>query len=177
MSHNFGPASIDETIVHGAGRPEPGSIQDWIRFMQANGIRRVCCLLSKAQLDDYYPGDLLEAYREAFGEGQVCPAPIEEYHLASLALLQETILPFLVASVQLEQKVVVHCYSGKGRSGHVLAAWLVYGRQLGIDAAVRAVQAVPGVRREPREAIGKHATAAEFNQLFNAIAQLPPPLA
>jgi hypothetical protein len=58
--HNFGPACADETIVYGASRPEPGSIQEWIHFMQAQGARRVCCLLSQAQLKDYTT-DLLEA--------------------------------------------------------------------------------------------------------------------
>jgi protein-tyrosine phosphatase len=174
--HNFGPASNDETIVYGASRPEPGSIQDWIHFMQTQGIRRVCCLLSQAQLK-VYTTDLLTAYRAAFGAGQVCAAPIEDFHLATLDLLQETILPFLVESARLEQQVVVHCYSGKGRTGHVLAAWLEYGRRLGIDQALRAVQAVPGVERKPLEAVGVTTTRAEFYQRFQAIAQLASPFA
>jgi hypothetical protein len=106
--HNFGPACADETIVYGASRPELGSIQDWIHFIQAQGIRRVCCLLSQGQPKDYTT-DLLGAYRGAFGAGQVCAAPIEDFYLATLDLLQETILPFLVESARLEQQVVVHC--------------------------------------------------------------------
>jgi protein-tyrosine phosphatase len=179
MPHNFGPASIDETIVYGASRPgysspsvQSDEVQDWIQFMKENGIQRVCCLLEEEQLA-YYPCGLLQAYRDAFGEEQVCHAPVRDYRLCSLALLEQIVLPFLAESVRLEQKVVVHCSGGVGRSGHVLVAWLVYGRKQGIDEAVRAVQTVPGVSRNPREAVGIYSTAADFEQLFNEIVGLP----
>jgi protein-tyrosine phosphatase len=177
--YNFGPASIDETIVYGASRPGYPShyvhselIQDWIQFMNENTIQRVCCLLPKEQLD-YYPSGLLQAYREAFGEEHICSAPILDRHLSSLSLLEKKILPFLVQSVQMEQKVVVHCSGGMGRTGHVLAAWLVYGRKQDINEALRAVQSVPDVSRNPRESIGRHATDAQFDKLFNALQWLP----
>ena len=83
----FAPARPEERIVYGAQRPgyssqsvDASHVSDWISFVHKNGVRRVCCLLPDNQLA-YYSVDLLKAYCEAFGESNVCHAPIEDYHL------------------------------------------------------------------------------------------------
>ncbi|MBI3301341.1 MAG: hypothetical protein HYZ72_04590 [Deltaproteobacteria bacterium] len=48
-----------------------------------------------------------------------------------------------------EEPVVVHCYGGRGRAGHVLSAWLVFGRGFPIADAVVAVKEMG---RNPHEA-------------------------
>jgi hypothetical protein len=55
----FGPAAPDEPIVFGAAGPgaEP---QDWLTFMQAQGMRRVCCLLPQSP----------DIYASTFGVGR-----------------------------------------------------------------------------------------------------------
>lgn len=156
---NFGPAGADEEIVFGAQRPGYPSesavnmdrVQEWVTFMQAQGIKRLCCLLSQKQLN-YYSGDLLDAYRSAFGAGNVCWAPIEDFHLVNPDMLHQTILPFLAEADAHRERVVVHCSFGSGRTGHVLAAWLVSGRHLPVAEALAQVEATG---RNPYEASGR----------------------
>jgi protein-tyrosine phosphatase len=154
--YKFGPARQGEQIVYGAERPGysgtsvgQAEIQKWITFMKQNRIRRVCCLLSDSQLA-YYCTDLLSEYRQAFGPNNVCHAEIEDYHLCDKQTLATKILPFLAESDSDKTQVVVHCSGGSGRTGHVLAAWLVRHRGLSAEAALSAVQSTG---RNPREAV------------------------
>lgn len=131
-------------------------VDDWIRFMKQRGISRVCCLLWPDQLA-YYPQDLLEQYRKAFGEQNVRSTPVKDYHLCNAATLEEKILPFLFESDANAARVLVHCSGGSGRTGHVLAAWLVRGRGLTVGSAI---QAVIASGRNPRESV-QHGNATE----------------
>jgi protein-tyrosine phosphatase len=146
VTYNFGPAAAAEQCVFGAARPGRGfemgkipdrAVRDWIDFMRSRGIERVCCLLED-QLREY-ESDLLQCYRQEFGAVNVCSAPITDFTLASPEQLIGTILPFLAESAASGRRVVVHCAAGMGRTGHVLAAWLVYGRGMSNQAAIRAV--------------------------------------
>ena len=138
--HKFSAASELEPIVFGASRPgySAQNVSDWVNFMKSRGIGRVCCLLADPQLAHY--SDLLGVYRQAFGIERVCWAPIEDFQLADRETLIQRILPFLAAADQLGEKVVVHCSGGIGRTGQVLAAWLVSGRGLSNSAAIAATR-------------------------------------
>jgi protein-tyrosine phosphatase len=141
----FSAAGDEEAHVFGAQRPGYNStapisdaeVTSWIEWMQRKGVKRVCCLLED-QLS-LYESDLLEAYKYSFGEQAVCWAPIKDFCLADETLLVETALPFLSDSVRRGEPVVAHCSGGIGRTGHVLAAWLVYGRSMTNDGAIDAV--------------------------------------
>lgn len=150
--HKFrlGPASREEPIVFGAQGPaySPLRISEWIAYMKTQGVKRICCLLHQEQLKAYKE-DLLIAYGREFGEENVCWAPIPDYHLCDVGLLKERILPFLKESDERNERVVVHCQGGRGRAGHVLAAWLVFGRGLPVEDAVAAVKETG---RNPHEA-------------------------
>lgn len=157
--HNFGPAAKGETVVFGAQRPgysshyvDENKVEEWIKFMKEQGIQRVCCLLDDRQLA-YYQGRLLEIYGRAFGSDNLCHTPVADFTLCDQSLLIDKILPFLSASVAENKKIVVHCSGGIGRTGHILAAWLVHARGLTPQAAVHAVAAVPSVSRNPMEAV------------------------
>ncbi|MEA5466494.1 protein-tyrosine phosphatase family protein [Leptothoe sp. PORK10 BA2] len=138
--YKFAPASRHEPIVFGSARPEYSNnqVNEWIRFMQTQNIQRVCCLLPKSQLRHY--SDLLDVYQQTFGIDQVCWSPIQDFHFATHQTLIHQILPFLACADRLQEKAVVHCSAGIGRTGHVLAAWLVAGRGLTHKAAISAVQ-------------------------------------
>jgi protein-tyrosine phosphatase len=174
MEYRFGPASQSEAFIFGSGRggrqwnvPHT-EVENWIRYMKEQGVERVCCLLDDEQLA-YYPTGLLEAYREAFGEENVLNAQIRDVTLASPELLVQEILPFLEESEQRQQKVVVHCSGGIGRTGHVLAAWLVYRHGYETEEAVQAVVQASSAGRNPREAVENHyASEAEFQALMEA---------
>jgi protein-tyrosine phosphatase len=148
--YKFAAASENELIVFGSARPGYSNrqIREWIDFMQNQGIHRVCCLLSEAQLNRY--SDLLNVYQQAFGFAQICWAPIEDFNFADTEILIHQILPFLAISNQRHEAVVVHCSGGVGRTGHILAAWLVAGRGYSRKSAIAAVRQTG---RNPHEAV------------------------
>jgi len=138
--YKFAAAWEREPIVFGSAKPGYSSekVNQWIDFMQSQDIKRVCCLLPHTQLTRY--SDLLGVYRQTFGIDQVCWAPIEDFQFANRETLTQQILPFLAIANRRSEKVVVHCSGGVGRTGHVLAAWLVSGRGLSNQAAISAVR-------------------------------------
>jgi protein-tyrosine phosphatase len=148
--YKFAAASENELIVFGSARPGYSNkkIGEWIEFMQKQSIQRVCCLLSEAQLNRY--SDLLGFYQQAFGLDQICWAPIEDFKFADTEILVRQILPFLAIANQQNEAVVVHCSGGVGRTGHVLAAWLIAGRGLSRKSAIAAIKQTG---RNPYEAI------------------------
>jgi protein-tyrosine phosphatase len=170
--YKFAAASTDESIIFGAARPgySKKQVREWIEFMQQQGIDRVCCLLPKIQLDRY--DDLLGIYRQFFGVECICWAPIDDFHFVDREVLFHQILPFLAVADRQHQKVVVHCSGGVGRTGHILAAWLVAKRgftnKLAIDTVKQtgrnpyeAVIAAPFIGRNPWQ------VAAELHRLLN----------
>jgi protein-tyrosine phosphatase len=168
----FGAAAEEENYIFGAQRPGYSSatpiadaeVTRWITFMQRKGVKRVCCLLED-QLS-LYASDLLEAYRHSFGEQAVCWAPIMDFCLVNADMLIESVLPFLAESARRGEPVVVHCSGGFGRTGHVLAAWLVYGRSMTNESAI---DAVIEHGRNPYEAEGRSDTGkAKLNSLLDA---------
>ena len=157
-AQGFGPACAGEPTVFGARRPGfpfprvvPGAVARWMDFMQAQGIARVVCLLPPRQLRPYK--HLLETYAGRFGRANVAWAPVEDFTLVDLPTLSEVILPFLAETERQRQRAVVHCSAGIGRTGHVLAAWLVAARRMTNGQAIAAVRATgrnPQEARDPR---------------------------
>ena len=158
--HNFGPADEDpHQIVFGACRPgfpakqvSPEQVAAWTAFMAAADVRRVVCLLaSSAEFKAYrrLSGGLLGEYEHRFGSDQVLHAPIRDYRLSSADNL-ERVLAFLREGVERGEKTVVHCAGGSGRTGHVLAAWLVQNNGMEPHQALAAIRRTG---RNPYEAV------------------------
>lgn len=148
--YKFASASEHELIVFGGARPgyRDAEIAEWIEFMQQNNIKQVCCLLPESQLIRY--SDLLGTYRKIFGSDRICWTPIPDFELAKRDILLDRILPFLASANNKGERVVVHCSGGIGRTGHVLAAWLVSARGLSNKQAILAVKKTG---RNPYEAV------------------------
>ena len=154
-AYRFAPAAPDESLVFGACSPgwhtaasQETAIDQWVSFMQRRDVDRVCCLLTGRQLGSRDAN--VGRYREAFGSEQVCHAPVPDGHLADVDTLRGDVLPFLDSAVADGSRVVVHCLAGIGRTGHVLAAWLVHGRGYAPHDAIDAVRATG---RDPLEAV------------------------
>src|SRR5262245_47834311 len=152
-ARGFAPASVGEPTVFGARRPgfpfpvvSPPTVDRWIQFMQSQQIGRVVCLLPHRQLAGY--SHLVGAYQQGFGILNVCWSPIEDFKLADTTALTQVILPFLADADQHQERVVVHCSGGVGRTGHILAAWLVSFRGMSNE---QAIQLVRQTGRNPRE--------------------------
>lgn len=152
--YRFATASPIDSIVFGASRPgyKNGELQAWLTFMQAQQIRRVCCLL-EARSIARYALDLQMAYQQTFD--RVCWSPIADFRIATVEQFTKAILPFLIEADRAGNRVLVHCGGGIGRTGQVLAAWLVV-RQ-GFSNA-QAIATVRQQKRNPYEA----AIAAPF---------------
>ncbi len=150
--YRFAPAAAEESIVFGAAKAgySEASVKQWLEFMDAQKIDRVCCLLELKTVNRYKL-DLLTAYRQKFGREKVLWRPeIPDFSIPNPAILIENIIPFLISAQQNRQKVVVHCSHGIGRTGIVLAAWLVSKRGLSNQQALYAVRQQ---KRLPQEAI------------------------
>jgi len=170
IMHKFAAASETELIVFGTARPgyRDAEIAEWIEFMQGHNIKQVCCLLTESQLIRY--SDLLGTYRKIFGCKRVCWAPIADFELAKRDVLVDRILPFLASANSQDERVIVHCSGGIGRTGQVLAAWLVSGRGLSHKQAIAAVKKTG---RNPYEAVAaalfKGRNAWQVAQELNAL--------
>jgi protein-tyrosine phosphatase len=170
--YKFAAAWEKESIVFGACKPgySERQVNDWIEFIQAQGIKRVCCLLDEKQLARYT--DLLGKYQQKFGRDRVLWTPIPDFQLCELEMLTNKILPFLAQAEQLEEKVVIHCSGGVGRTGQILTAWLV--RYWGFSNR-EAIALVKKTGRNPYEAAiyaaitGKNPfkVLKNFNMLLN----------
>ena len=174
-AHRFAPAAPDEAYVFGSCTPgwhsaasHDAALDDWLRFMQSEGIDRVVCLLPGRQLDE--SGANLDRYVRVFGPSSVLHTPVPDHHLVPEPLLTETILPFIAAARDTGASVVVHCLAGMGRTGQVLAAWLVYNRDYGPE---RAIETVETTGRDPRDPVRRgNATMEELHELLAAVARL-----
>lgn len=171
-AHRFAPAAADETHVFGSCAPgwhsagdHSTAIDEWIRSMRDRGIERVCCLLSGTDLDER--GGNVARYRRSFGDEHVLHVPTADHDLLEDATLDDEILPFLRDSADRNMPVVVHGLTGIGRTGQVLAAWLVAHREYEPREAVHAVRETG---RDPREPVhAGNASMAELRALLRSV--------
>jgi protein-tyrosine phosphatase len=157
---------IAKRVVSG-DEASPTGILEWAEFMRCQGVTRVCCLLDAGQLAGF-PVNLEAEYKRLFGANCVLMEPIADHHLCPRKALSVNILPFLSTADTSGERAVIHCWGGNGRTGHVLAAWLVAARGL---SPIEAIVAVETTGRIPREAIlAGNATLDELIELLASCA-------
>ncbi|WP_415382925.1 protein phosphatase [Halosimplex sp. TS25] len=170
-AHRFAPAAPDEEHVYGACSPDWHSaaghaqaLADWIAVVRAHDVERVCSLQPGPESAD----DCDDGYVDAFGDGRVLHAPVPDGRLVEPALLDRELLPFFDEAVADDERVVVHCLDGIGRTGQVLAAWLAHDR--GYEPE-RAIETVEVTGRKPREPVRRgNATEQELYDLLATFA-------
>lgn len=152
-AYRFAPAAPEESVVYGAccpgwhtAAPRETALDRWLSFITQKGIDR---------------------YRRSFGDENVLHAPVADSRLADVDTLRADILPFLEAAVADDSPVVVHCLAGLGRTGHVLAAWLVFGRGYTPQAAIEMVREQ---KRAPMEPVGRG--SASRRDLLGSLARV-----
>ena len=175
-AHRFSPAAPEESFVFGSCAPgwhsacsTATAVDQWLAYVQSNGIERVCCLFAgtTAQVDESH----LERYSDTFGPENVCHVPTASSRLVTREKLVDEILPFLRRSVERESPVVVQCLSGVGRTGQVLAAWLVEYHEYD---PVSAVETVQEMGRDPTTLVDTGtASEEELFALLNQCRQSP----
>jgi hypothetical protein len=174
IAYRFSSAAPEEQYVYGACSPgwhsaadQETCLDEWIRFMNSEGIERVCCLQAGCHLDSERAN--VSAYREAFGRNRVLHTPVPDQHLIDIDTLDDEILPFLAESAAAGEPVVVHSLAGVTRPGQVLAAWLVHGR--GYEST-EAVDTVIEMGRDPTAAVDAgNATRSELFELLGALGE------
>ncbi|MEF8783477.1 MAG: dual specificity protein phosphatase family protein [Haloarculaceae archaeon] len=156
-AYRFSPAAPHEEHVFGAACPgwhSAGShettVNRWVEFMLDHGIDRVLSLLpvSRSDADD----TALARYHDAFGQSNVRHVPVPNRRLVGADILRDDILPFLVDTTERGDRVVVHCLAGLGRTGQVLAAWLVSYHEY---PPHEAVDTVMRMGRDPTEIVDR----------------------
>jgi len=159
-AHRFAPAAPDEEHVFGSCSPgwhtaadHDDALADWIGFVRARDIERVCCLLPGDELGR--SGGAVDVYRDVFGDERVLHAPVPDCRVVAPGLLDHELLPFLDDAVAADERVVVQGLSGLCRTGQVLAVWLAHDRGYDPD---RAIDAVEEMGRRPRDVVDAEGT-------------------
>lgn len=143
MLFNFG--WIREGELAGMGYPDARS---WSRLAE-EGVGAVVSLTRRPP-----PGDPADAGLMALH------APIADFGTPSLEALERT-LTFIHEQVKAGRAVVVHCQAGQGRTGLILAAYLVRDGMSADDAIDRVRMLRPGSIETPEQLRLVHRYAEE----------------
>jgi len=135
---NFAPASSRDSIVHGVERAgmrsefdRPGAIpaeavSEWREFMEAQGVTRGISLMTEEEMSWFPEPGLLASD----------VLPVYDHVVTFEPGAAKEIMALLRKAEEAGEKVVVHCCGGQGRTGMVLAAWLVERYGLSPEEAV-----------------------------------------
>lgn len=142
------------------------SVEQWIESMLERGIGRVCFLLA---VEPSEAREIYDLYHDAFGTENVRHVPVPDRRLVDPATLRGDVFPFLVGAVEADDRVVVHGLSGLGRTGQILAAWLVWYHEYRPHEAVDTVEKMG---RDPAGTIDRgNATRQDLLDLLGGIAR------
>ncbi len=138
-----------------AGASIPWGIED-LRYWWRQGIRAVVVLL-----EDYEMDISIEEYREIGFD--VLWKPIRDMTAPSISTLLD-IVKWIDEKINRNRPVLVHCYGGLGRTGTILAAYLVY---KGMEP-LKAIEFIRSIRPGAIQTISQYESIFLFKEYLDS---------
>jgi protein-tyrosine phosphatase len=137
-----------------------------IRELKKKGITNVVCLVEEHEL----PFRNVKEYEEILSKYgiELKHFPIKDFYAPSLEYLIK-IIKYIDEKIKENKKVLVHCYGGLGRTGTIVASFLVYYKKISAEEAINYVRRIrPGsVESYYQEEIVKRFEEYLFEKDFN----------
>ncbi|MEM7181494.1 MAG: isochorismatase family protein [Spirochaetota bacterium] len=127
---------IGMTILPGRKDRERDLTTD-IKTIQESGIHSILTLLSSDEFEQYGVDNLLEAYKAAGLESK--HVSIIDQGIPSIPELQK-VLHWMHEKIENKQAILVHCVGGLGRTGTIIAAYLIWYHGYSAEDAIAAVR-------------------------------------
>jgi len=139
--HPTGFVWVEKGKLAGSGYPASRSQLEWLRDQ---GIRAILTLTENSLPGQWLDGLALE----------VLHVPMKDHQAPDAASLDEA-ATFIRDKVKDGKTTLVHCLAGEGRTGCVLAAYLIKERGIAADEAIRTLRRIKPsfVEREQEEAV------------------------
>ena len=142
LDHELIPnGNIGLTILPGR-KDYSRSVDVDLKQLKEYGVNTIIPLITEDEFEHYGVSDLLEKYEE-YGF-TVHRLPIMDQLISSKKEMVDMV-NYLEIAVQKDEKVLLHCVGGLGRSGLVAASYLKF-KGLNSDEAIKAVRKVRGPR-------------------------------
>ncbi|MCB1159242.1 MAG: isochorismatase family protein, partial [Leptospiraceae bacterium] len=135
---NSSSSQIGMTILPGR-KDRDRDLEEDIQIIKENGVKAVLTMVTPAELEFYGVYNLEMKYREAGLDTLFLPVidqGVPSYHEL------EEILGWMQEKLKKGEKILVHCVGGLGRTGTIVACYLIKFFSLSVEEAVKRVREV-----------------------------------